>query len=178
MEVMIDLETLSTRSHATILVLAAIKFNRYANPVPLEEMDTFYVRIDRNSCTEVGMHSSQKTMDWWNTQERKIRDEAFGGRVPIKKALKEFSKWFKGSKLIWSNGACFDIPILDEAYKRCNMEAPWKFYNARDTRTIWDLADVNPWDLPKASLHHALHDCHRQIWGVKTAMDRLGLKRK
>lgn len=175
---MLDLETLSTRSHAVILVIAATKFNRYADSSKLEQMDTFYSRIEINSCREIGLHTDQKTLDWWRTQKKEIYEEAFGGdRIPIKQALRDFSSWFQGSEQIWSQGATFDIPILDEAFKRCDMSAPWKFYNARDTRTIYDLAGLSSWDLPKGKAHHALYDCWRQVWGVKESMKRLGLRR-
>jgi len=61
--------------------------------------------------------------------------------VPISDALREFSAWFldkNGYRKIWANGIDFDIPILAAAYTACNLEKPWKFYNARDVRTALD----------------------------------------
>lgn len=174
MEVMLDLETLSTRNHAVILVIAAVKFNRYAPSNPLEEMPQFYRRIDINSCREVGMHTDEQTLKWWREQPKEIYNEAFGSsRIPLKQALEEFSQWFKGSDLIWSQGATFDIPILSEAYVRCGMATPWKFWNARDTRTIYDLGNVKSKDLPQENAHHALYDCWRQVWGVKKSFKNI-----
>jgi hypothetical protein len=63
--------------------------------------------------------------------------------------------------------------IMDEAYKRCGMVPPWKFWDERDTRTLYEVAGVKNWDLPKNSKHHALHDCYRQIVGVHMSMNRL-----
>lgn len=176
MDVMIDLETLSTRPNAVILVIAAVKFNRTGKLTELKEMDTFYLRIDINSCLRKAMHSSQDTRDWWNKQDKAIREEAFGQpREDLSIALRQFVEWFGDTEYIWSHGATFDIVIMNEAFRRCGLEAPWKFWNCRDTRTIYDIAGIRNNELPQAAKHHALYDCHRQIWGVKKAMNRLGL---
>ena len=90
----------------------------------------------------------------------------------IKDALKQFSTWFQGSEQIWSNGATFDIPILQEAYTACGIECPWKFWKARDTRTIYELANITSKDLPSDKLHHPLNDCERQIWGIRESFKR------
>ena len=49
-EIMIDIETLSTTPNALILTIGAIKFNRNEDVKDLKELETFYVRIDQNSC--------------------------------------------------------------------------------------------------------------------------------
>ena len=54
-EVMIDIETLSTRPNAVILTIGAIKFDRKGPLKKLEEMDQFYVRISKESCELSGM---------------------------------------------------------------------------------------------------------------------------
>lgn len=179
-EVMLDLETLSTSGNASILIIAGIKFDRNQDKKPLlaikdmPKSDIFYMKIDSNSCAKIGLDIDPETVDWWGKQSKKIRDEAFGGkRVPLKEALMAFSKWFGNCKYIWSNGACFDVPILENVYRKCKVKTPWKFYNVRDTRTIWDLAGIKSRDLPQNDLHHALADCHRQIWGVQKSMLKL-----
>ncbi len=178
-EVMLDLETLSTRPNASIVVIAAIKFRKNEkihNFDKIRGKNKFYLRIDTKSCTKIGLHIDPKTVEWWKTQDKNIQKEVFGGkRISIKKALKKFSEWFGDCENIWSQGATFDIPILAETYRRCKMDVPWKYYNARDTRTIYDIADLKVWDLPNDNLHHALYDCWRQIWGVKTSIIRLNL---
>lgn len=169
-EVMIDLETLSLRSNASILVLAAIKFSRKDPEKNLSDMDIFYAKISKSSCEKIGMHIDNNTLEWWKTQKPEIRNEIFSEpRENIKDVLIRFSEWFKGCEKIWSHGATFDIPILAEAYSLCGLAVPWKFWNARDTRTLFDLTDINIWKIPDKDLHphHALHDCYRQIKAVK-----------
>lgn len=181
MDVMLDLETLSTRNWATILVIGAIRFKPdNSTTVPLEKLkpsDTFYRRITIDSCKEVGLHVDEKTEAWWKTQDKSVRDEAFGKeRIPLKQALVEFSTWFGDDKTkLWCQGANFDAPILDEAYRRCNLEPPWKFWNVRDTRTVYDIlghshvSSINK-HRPEfnENLHNALYDCQRQIIMLKT----------
>ena len=177
MEVMIDLETASTRGDAAILVLAAIKFRRWQNigeKCPINTPECFYRKIDLDSCVKIGLRKDQETLDFWEKQPAEIRAEAFDGvREDIKSVLADFSEFYKGCICIWSNGATFDIPILAEAYARLGSRTPWEYYQARDTRTIYDLGKVSSKDFPKDNPHHALYDCWRQIVGVQKAFSRL-----
>ena len=189
MNVMIDLETLSVRPHAIILVIGAIKFKRtkkYSEEIEqknIDKLDTFYRRITINSCIEVGLHKDEDTVKWWSSQNDEIKHEALinPDRVSIQEALQDFSIWFnkenvkKTRSCIWGNGSDFDISILGEAYKRCNMEIPWNFWLVRDLRTILDIGNIKMCDLPQTNLHNALYDCYRQIIGFQRAMKNLKL---
>ncbi len=179
-DVMIDLETLSTNVNALVLTLGAIKFDRSGPPRSLKRLDTFYRRIEIQSCIDKGLHISQETKDWWDVQNKEARYEAFihKDRLPLAQVLKEFSTWFKGSKYIWSHGATFDCVILEEAYKACNLEVPWMFWNTRDTRTLFDISGVNMKDFRVKVEHHALYDAFRQVLGMKTSLERLRLYKK
>lgn len=42
----------------------------------------------------------------------------------------------KDSRLLWGNGSDFDNVILASAYRSCNLEVPWKFWNNRCYRTV------------------------------------------
>lgn len=178
-EVMVDLETLSTRPGGVILIIGAIKFkrneiwNENIDKKDLEKFDTFYKRITIDSCIEKGMIVDSETLKWWNKQDNVIKYEALNNpdRIPIKQALQEFSNWFGNDRtLIWGNGSSFDCGILGEAYKRCDMTIPWKFWLERDLRTIMDIGGVRACDLPQYNKHHALFDCYRQIVGLKRAL--------
>ena len=170
---MVDIETLSTRSNALILTIGAIKFDLNGITPPLNEMDCFYQKIDIDSCKKY-MHICNDTVKWWDSQDKAIIEEAFGGeRLSLEQVIKDFTNWFSTSKYIWSHGACFDIPILDNAYILCGQKPPWKFSDVRDTRTIYDIGKVTSQDLPSDNKHHALYDCYRQIYGVQMAFKNI-----
>jgi hypothetical protein len=173
-DVMIDLETYSTLPNAAILTLGAVKFNREDDCKKIEDMEVFYRKIDLDSNTN--RHIDENTVEWWKKQSIEAKNEALGpGGIKLKKALKEFSNWYGESNCIWSHGDDFDTVIISDAMRNCNVEIPWKFYETRDTRTLFDLAKVYNYQLPQASKHHALYDCHRQIAGVLMALRKLKL---
>lgn len=89
-DVMIDIETLSTKSNAAIVSIGAIKFNRHGDLPLLDAMNQFYVRVSRESCETCGMHVDPQTIEWWNNQDAEIRYEALenpNDRLTIKDAL-------------------------------------------------------------------------------------------
>ena len=186
MEVMLDLETYSTEPNASILVIGAIKFNRKDKITDLDNYDTFYRRIDAGSCVSIGLHVDPKTVEWWSHQSQDAINEAIKhtDRIPIQQALEEFTLWFnrggKGKSLsggkIWGHGDDFDCVVLGSAYRACGAEPPWKFWNTRDTRTLFDLANITMKDLPQDNAHHALHDAYRQIIGVRKSLEILKIK--
>ena len=176
-DVMIDLETLNTSPDAVVLTLGAVKFKRSGPAQTLKDMDHFYTRIELQSCLDAGLSISQETKAWWDQQSAEARHEALihKDRIPLKEALLKFRDWFGDSRYIWSHGATFDCVILEQAYKACNLPTPWKFWSARDTRTLFDLAGVKIKDFPISVAHHALHDAFRQVLATKASIEKLGL---
>lgn len=175
MDVMIDIETLSTKNNASILTIGAIKFSRNNNLPDIENCSKFYRRISKDSCDIIGLHTDPNTIDWWNSQSEEAKHEIFTheNRISLKQALEEFSEWFSNSKCIWSNGSVFDITIMTNAYELCNIEPPWKFWNIRDVRTICDIGKVNLKNIPNHNHHNAISDCYIQIIGIKKALSNI-----
>lgn len=179
-EVMMDLETLSVRPGGVILVIGAIKFKRgekwdeNIDEKGLEKLDTFYKRINIDSCIYAGLKIEAETEKWWNEQDDDIKYDALNNpdRISLKQALREFKDWFGNNPRtkIWGNGSSFDCAILGEAYKICGMTIPWKFWLERDLRTVMDIGDIRACDLPQYKKHNALFDCYRQIIGFQRAM--------
>ena len=172
--IMIDIETLGTGPNSIIATIGAMKFDRTRSLKPLEEMTSFYYRIDFESCNSLGMVSEEETVKWWDNQDEKSREEIYGeeNRVPIKQALQELSEFIGNNPYttVWAQGPHFDCTILENAYKKCNLRVPWAFWNVRDCRTLFDIANLrlknNPGDYP----HHSLYDCYKQVKGVKLAL--------
>lgn len=174
-EIMIDIETLSTKPNALILTIGAIKFNRRDDVKDINDLQTFYVRIDQNSCKKLNMHIDEETVKWWNLQADEYKYEALleKDRIDIKEGLKKLSEFVKNAKCVWSHSPSFDCIILENAYVSCNLEIPWKFYNLRDTRTVYDLGNVNLKMISGETKHHSLYDCYSQIVCLKKALNNL-----
>jgi len=176
-EVMIDIETLSTKNNACILTIGAVKFNRKDKVVKTideltKENKTFYVRITRKSCLLLGMDIDPKTVEWWDTKvSEEVRHEAIynnENRIDIGKALKELSSFLSGTKYFWSQGS-FDYNILENAYNVCNIQLPWEFWRIRDSRTLFDVfnLDLKTLETAKEPSHNALNDAYKQVSGLK-----------
>ena len=172
-DIMIDIETLSVEPNALILTIAAVKFDRKTPITEYDSANVFYVRIDIDSCKKIGMHIDTSTLKWWETQSKEAKYEVFENpdRVPIREALEQLSVFLKSSKYVWANSPNFDCVILESAFKLCKLDVPWKFWNLRDCRTIYDIFRV--FRNTKNTAHHALEDCKSQIAFLHKAFAKL-----
>ena len=173
--VMIDLETLSTDSHAVIVTIGAMKFDPY-NIIP--PTDIFYRRVQ---LVNSGYHLNMETLMWWMQQKDEARNEAFNMnvRLSIKQSLADLAYWLPVNPYIWAHGKDFDVPILNHAFDYEGLPLPWKFWDTRDTRTVYDMAKINVKDfaIPEGfSEHHAIGDCYRQVAAVQRGYQILGIK--
>jgi hypothetical protein len=156
--VMIDIETLGTKPGSAILSIGAVMFGSSGLG------DTFYQPVSLQSCTNLGLKIDAHTVAWWMKQSDEARHAAFrDNALSLPVILMRFSEWFvaQNARYPWCHGATFDVPILEAAYEACGMLAPWKFYDVRDTRTLYDLAGVKP-DRSQGTHHNALDDARAQ----------------
>lgn len=167
---MIDLEGLATGPDTTILTIAAQAFDPFGSG--------YY---DRHYYARVTLESQENrviddgTIAWWATQPEHAREEAFGeqDRIPLDQALDELARLIWHSQLIWSQGPTYDMNILEHAYKSYGKSLPWKYYQVRDSRTVFSLWPDQP--IPPTS-HHALEDCRRQIGMLQNTLKYLNVK--
>lgn len=173
-DIMIDLETLATSTDAAILTIGAVKFDPYGKDISEPKMTSFYVRVDPDSCHELGLVTNDDTIAWWSQQSKEAQDEAFGegvDRVHIRDAFEQLYKFCWGAKRVWSNGAAFDIPICEHVYRKLNKSIPWSFWQVRDVRTAFDLG-IDP-KRPPVTAHHALQDAWNQAVGIQNVYGTL-----
>jgi hypothetical protein len=186
---MIDLETLSTSPDAVILTLGAITFNQEESlPETLTDEflnsdRIFYRKIIIQSCVDAGLNIDKETQMWWSKQDSNVRFESLEdetGRIELLQALEEFSIWISKNSIesskIWANSPSFDCVILKEAYKKFNLQVPWKFWLERDVRTIMDLGGITPYGHKTHNKHNAVYDCYYQICNVHKSFNKLGLQ--
>ena len=143
LNVMIDLETLGVNPGCAIMSIGAVAF---------DEADVFTETFNRmisfQSCRAVGLIVERGTRNWWRSQpDRTLYDQvvADGGGVDLPDVLTRFNSWFTAvapveQVLIWSNGAAFDLPILNVAYRACGFRSPpWEPFSDRCYRTLKNL---------------------------------------
>lgn len=171
-DVMNDLETLGTAPGCVILSIGAVVFDPITGRMGAE----FYRNIDRASCLAIGLTIDDDTAAWWREPSQEARDRLEVNPQPILEVLADFTAWWSdvGGRRFWGHGAGFDEPILRAAYKAAGLSAPWSFSRSRDTRTIYDLANVAP--NRDVGVHHdALVDARNQAVAVCDAFRKLGL---
>ena len=92
-------------------------------------------------------------------------------RIQIQDALRKLSIFVRDCKYIWCQGINFDPVILENAYRKCKIQIPWKYYNLRDTRTVFDICKIDLKNFTKPDTHHnALQDCYIQYLALKKAL--------
>jgi DNA polymerase III epsilon subunit-like protein len=172
-DIMIDLETLSTSTNASILTIGAVKFDPFNNEIDRSTCEKFYVKVDLDSCDALGLDVSEDTLEWWSKQSKEAQEEAFSseGRIDIREAFNQLYKFCWGAKRVWSHGAAFDIVICENIFRKLNKAVPWSFWEVRDTRTLFDLG-IDP-QRPPVLKHHALEDAWNQTVGVQNVFQRL-----
>lgn len=166
-DVMIDLETLDVLPSASILTIGAVKFDPFGDDVNEPDCEKLYLKVDLDSCDKLELTVSQDTLAWWAQQSKEAQDEAFStdGRIDISDAINQLYKFCWGAKRVWSHGAGFDIIILEHVFRKVGKAVPWRFWEVRDTRTLFDLG-IDP-NRPPVLKHHALEDAWNQAVGVQ-----------
>jgi hypothetical protein len=155
--IMLDLETLSTRADAIIVSIGAVKFNMTG------EMDEigFYAVCDLH---QPGRHFSPDTLAWWMTQSDEAR-AVFSDKnaITLNDALTQLSQWAdRDDYKMWSNGANFDIPIINHAFDTQFVPRATKHWNEQCYRTMKNLYKSVPLPEFKGVKHNALADAAHQ----------------
>lgn len=191
LDVMVDVETLSLRSDAAIIQIAAVPF--YMDKSHAKVFSDFSVDVNPSSEAMYGFSFDASTIEWWSKNEPaneyfKEDHKAYS----IKKALTDFTAQLTLWKdvasadelMIWCQCTDFDITVLRNAYRKVfgsEKDIPWNYRNVRDARTYFLEAarlfasDVeNPYELIKTddTQHLAINDCKWSIEAVQWAYDK------
>ena len=148
LDITLDLETCSLSSHAAIMQIAAVAWDRFSKDAEhmffseatkQEETDYFLRTIDLNSQFVAGLFDfSQDTAEWWGKQTKEAKRAVSYGNIDgsvkteresqalLNEALAELDDWIRDllhvhnaeNFCIWCQGTDFDIPILRYAAER------------------------------------------------------------
>ncbi len=134
-DIMLDIETLGTAPGCVILSIGAAEFSA------TDILNTFHVHIDPTDSVDNGLIIEPATVMWWFDQSKAAQSAITSAKwETLLDALNAFIKAFDWTeKRVWCNGAAFDFPILNAAFKKLGLKAPWPYYNEMDMRTLKGL---------------------------------------
>jgi len=141
---MIDIETLSTRPDAAILSIGAVFFDPESEKLGAE----FSAHIRMKDGAKYG-HISPETVRWWMQQSEAARADAIkGDEHCLIESLIHLEKWIiancnQHNVKVWAKSPSFDLVILTSAFARFDILPPWEYYNERDVRTALALKSNN-----------------------------------
>ena len=157
---MLDIETMGNGSYAAVTSIAAVEFDLETGKTGRE----FHKRISLQSSLDMGLKVTASTLLWWLDQTKEAQKELHGVD-DLFDTLVEFNIWVGDKEYqVWGNGASFDCSILRDAFEICELEAPWKFFNERDVRTLSSLIpDIKKGMKFEGEPHNPIDDCKHQI---------------
>ena len=164
----LDIETLSTRTNAVITEIGAIAFDRF----DFKEIDQIQLNPSIFPQIKDARHISPDTIDF-HSHNKSL--PATTGDISPEEALTSLVRFIgqHDPHHVWIQGPDFDRPILDsflEAYLP-SMESLWPFWRTRDARTIWDAAF--PGVKHESRPHFALGDCRATLADLAAALKAL-----
>lgn len=165
---MLDLETFGTTPGSVLRSVGAVVFDLSGQMGP-----EFYYNIDKQSCLDVGLTVDANTEAWWSQQSKEAQDALLVDPRPLPWVVADFHGWFLANKgvTVWAQGANFDPAMWEAAADAVGNKVPWKFWNVRDTRTVYDVANMNPTLVKRTGTYHnALDDAKHQVRCVAIAV--------
>jgi hypothetical protein len=175
MNIMIDIETLSTVPFSHILSIGACVTGYEADC-------TFY-----NVPSPIqNRHIDPKTVTFWMSQGAELFPPQTVDNPPLRECLLNLNAWirimcikfgvgYQGDDcVIWCKGTDFDVAILKDAYESLGVEIPWKYNAVRDLRTLIKVfpgivKPVNP------NPHNALEDAKSQSQHLQVILKFIGI---
>lgn len=177
-DLMLDLETLGLSPGCAILEIALVRFDAEPELV-------FRRQVSVASCVRAGLRMEPETVEWWMKQSDAARlrwsadsaillGEALGSLRSCVGRLRFNAARGDSPLRLWANGAAFDVPILEAAYRACDLPIPWNYREVRDMRTLMDLAEVDKDAIPFEGIEHsAADDAMHQARLCRLALQRL-----
>jgi len=175
-DIMIDIETLSTKDGASIFQIAAVNFNIVTGEVKSK------INLIGDIAKYDTLSADGSTLKWWlDTDAELLRDLLSRGTLSENAMLAAFHKWLcvqsengdMKDVYLWGNGILFDNAKVKRAFEDNGFYYPINYANDRDVRTILELASLKT-GLTREQirevtaddtdiLHDAYSDCLRQI---------------
>lgn len=159
-DVMLDLETMGSTFNAPIVQIGAVYFDRYTGELGEEFNHNISLEQEMNR----GFTPDGSTILWWLAQSKEAQKSVLKrNEWYIDEVYNELNNFLKKSKSIWSH-ATFDYVILMNHMNKLQIKPKFHYRNAKDIRTLVDLAGIDYSKEDRVGIHHnALDDCKFQI---------------
>jgi exodeoxyribonuclease VIII len=184
--VMLDIETLGTSPDSVVHGVGAVRFgytHEESGTVRFWTGPFFSCTADIDSSLRLGGIVSKATLMWWLQQNQEARNYIADNQKdapPITEVLRLLSEWFKrlncpkDTIYVWSNGASFDVVLLEHWYWRCGLKVPWDFRNVRCYRTLRALYPLETEVKFVGTDHTPLDDAKHQTQVVGQILEEYG----
>lgn len=172
MEMMIDLETLSTKVNAVIVECGWCLFD--LEPSFIHSSGSLCLSVEEQ--LEMGRDINYDTLKWWLMQSEEARKKlcAPSDIYSVKEFLvylHDAFNWKADIEGVWSHGLTFDLPILSHLFAQMKMKEPWHYKTPRDTRTMLWLSPVD--FVPATIKHSAEADAIAQAMTMQNSWKKL-----
>lgn len=162
--IVLDLETLSTQENAAILQIGcSIPYFDRKN-VPLGLACDFEATVSYDAALQSEFHADNDTMLWWEKQLVSTRKLVFSGQDSYAEVFDKFKEWIESIKsggadvAVWGNGADFDNRLLTYSLDSMGYHKVWRYYHNRCLRTLKAIFPVDIVRNPTHIAHTALGD--------------------
>ena len=166
MDIMIDIESFDVEPTAVIISIGYVIFD------PLEQGDMGGEQIVVNPDTQKNRSTSWDTIKFHLGLPQEAHKYLLRGEeVHLKIALRHLAHHIGVHKpeRVWANFVCFDIGVLENAYRQCGLPIPWEFHQIHDTKTLYRFCGITKEDKAAAlkalggEAHTPLTDCRVQV---------------
>lgn len=188
-DIMVDIETLSNKTDATIFQIGAVAFNLVSGDTIRE-----FNRTSDISKNETKVNVSGSTLQWWLKKDKALFEKLLTSGVGSSEdMIRDFRDWiveiqdeygFKNVYL-WGNGILFDNKIIQYNMETLGLEYPIFYRNDLDVRTVYQLASIKlgvtvndlieKHKLDGLTLHDAIDDVVQQIHITRKCLEELNI---
>lgn len=165
--VMVDLETMSSKSNAAILAIGAVFLERTDIGSYLIK-EEFYKMVNLESSAKYG-DISPSTIKWWLLQTKEAQSVIIlpARHHTLENGLADFARWYYSMRQklasqvlpLWGNGAAFDNVVLHNAYQSLDIKEPWSYREDYCYRTLKELyPNIKATEHNNIIKHNALQD--------------------
>ena len=169
MDVMIDIETLGTKSNCPVISIGAVAFDLTTIH------GSFYTALDVEEQIDSGKRiADASTIKWWMGQSGAAKTVFKENPEDTKFGLQQLALFLSSFDdfYVWGNGATFDITILESIFDSYGVEIPWKYNRIMDQRTIKRFLGKDVKLKREGVYHNAVDDATTQAKFIQECLRR------